>query len=125
MQIINVTTGEVLATIITNHSMTLDEALNLTGLKVMRTEEDYEKGDGLEYEDLDLVASVDDYKKALFESMIDDFMADHPEYSDLLVGEVEKDESGDWVSYAEDDTHIYILHDTSDGNIALDYVATK
>lgn len=124
MQIINVTTGEVLATIITNHSMTLDEALNLTCLKVMRTEEDYEEGDGLEYEDLELVTSVDDYKKALFESMIDDFMSDHPEHSDLLIRETEKDKSGNWISYAEDDNNTYILHNR-DSNIVLDYIGTK
>lgn len=57
--------------------------------------------------------------------MVDDFMADHPEHSDLLIGEVEKDESGNWVSYAEDDTYIYLLHDTGDVNIVLDYVAAK
>ena len=68
---------------------------------------------------------MEDYEKDLFEIMIYDFMADHPEYSDLLIGGVEKDDSGGWVSYAEDDTKIYLLHDTGDGNIALDYVATK
>lgn len=125
MEIINVKTLEVLATIITNHSMTLDEALGLTCLNVMQTEEDYENGDGLEYKDLELVTSLDDYKKDLFESMVDDFMDYHPEHSDLLTGEAERDESGDWVSYAEDDTHIYLLHDTGDGNIVLDYFAAK
>ena len=68
---------------------------------------------------------MEDYKKDLFELMVDDFIADHPEYSDLLIGGAEKDESGNWVSYAEDDTKIYLLHDSGGGNIALDYVATK
>lgn len=53
------------------------------------------------------------------------FMDYHPEHSDLLIGEAERDESGDWVSYAEDDTHIYLLHNTGDGNIVLDYFAAK
>lgn len=68
---------------------------------------------------------MEDYKKDLFELMVNDFMAYHPEYSDLLIGEAEKDESGNWISRAEDDACIYLLHDTGDGNIALDYVATK
>lgn len=106
--------------------MTLDEALDLTPwLKVMETEEDRENGDGYEYEDLELVTSLDDYKKELFELMVDDFLADHPEHSDLLIGNAEKDESGNWIAYAEDDTCTYILHDNDDGNIALDYVGRK
>ena len=61
MQIINKCTGEVLATVkVSGHSISLDEALSLTSLKVMQTEEDRENGDGVEYEDLDLVYGVDD-----------------------------------------------------------------
>lgn len=63
-------------------------------------------------------------KKSSFELMVDDFMADHPEHSDLLIGEAEKDESGNWVAYAEDDRSTYILHDCG-GNILLDYIGTK
>lgn len=120
MQIIHKTTGEVLATITANHSMTLDEAVSLASLKIMQEGEK----DGYEYEDLELVTSLDDYKKDLFGSMVDDFMADHPEYSDLMIGEAEKDESGNWVAYAEDDRSTYILHDCG-GNILLDYIGTK
>ena len=54
MKIIQKSTGKVLADITTNHSMTLDEALELTDIKVMRTEEDFQDGDGYDWEDLDI-----------------------------------------------------------------------
>lgn len=43
MKIINKQTGETIAEIIANHGMTLDEACDIAGVKVKRTEEDYDR----------------------------------------------------------------------------------
>lgn len=48
-------TGEELGKVLTNHSMTDDEIIELAGIKVMRTEDDYMSGDGYDYEDLEIV----------------------------------------------------------------------
>lgn len=55
MKLINTVTNEVLGHITTNHSMTIEEAADLLDIKIMQTQEDYEKGDGYDIEELDLV----------------------------------------------------------------------
>ena len=55
MKIIQKSTGEVLAEIITNRSMTIEEACALMDIKIMRTEEDYQNGDGYDIDDLVMV----------------------------------------------------------------------
>ena len=52
MSIICKSTGETLGTILTNHSMTLDEACDLLEIKIARTMDDYATGDGWDYDDL-------------------------------------------------------------------------
>ena len=54
MKIINKQTGETIAEIIANHGMTLDEA-NIAGVKVKRTEEDYDRDEGYDFEVLEMV----------------------------------------------------------------------
>lgn len=54
MKIILKETGETLATIITNHSMTTDEACELAGIELMKTSEDYQNGDGYDINDIEL-----------------------------------------------------------------------
>ena len=46
--------GEKVAEIYTNHSMTIEEACELTGIKIMKTEEDYLNGDGYDVEGLEI-----------------------------------------------------------------------
>ncbi len=46
--------GEEVAEIYTNHSMTIDEACELAGIKIMKTEEDYLNGDGYDIEGLEI-----------------------------------------------------------------------
>jgi hypothetical protein len=55
MKIIQKSTGEVLAEIITNRSMTIEEACALMDIKIMRTEDDYQNGDGYDIEDLEML----------------------------------------------------------------------
>lgn len=55
MKIIQKSTGEVLAEIITNRSMTIEEACALMDIKIMRTEEDFQNGDGYDVDDLEMV----------------------------------------------------------------------
>ena len=55
MKIVNTTTNEVLAEIVTNHSMTIEEACELMGIKIMTTEEDYQTGDGYDIAELEMV----------------------------------------------------------------------
>lgn len=54
MKIINKTTGETLASIIANHGMTIEEACALAEIKIMRTEEDYDLGEGYDIDEIDL-----------------------------------------------------------------------
>jgi len=54
MKIINKLTGETLATIITNRSMTIEEACNLMDIKIMQTQEDYDNEDGYDIESLEM-----------------------------------------------------------------------
>ena len=54
MKIIQKSTGNVLANIITNRSMTIEEACELMDIKIMRTEEDYNNEDGYDIEDLEM-----------------------------------------------------------------------
>ena len=56
MKLIQISTGETLATIITNHRMSIEEACELMDIKIMRTMEDYQNEDGYDIEDLDLVS---------------------------------------------------------------------
>lgn len=51
----NVTTGETLGTVLTNHSMSLDETLELLNIKCNKTEEDYQEERYYFYEELELV----------------------------------------------------------------------
>lgn len=51
----NVTTGETLGTVLTNHSMSLDETLELLDIKYNKTEEDYQEERYNFYEELELV----------------------------------------------------------------------
>lgn len=55
MKIIQKSTGEVLAEIVTNRSMTIDEACALMDIKIMRTAEDFQNGDGYDIDDLEMV----------------------------------------------------------------------
>lgn len=55
MKIIQKSTGAVLAEIITNYSMTIEEACNLMDIKIMKTQEDCDNGDGYDIEDLDTI----------------------------------------------------------------------
>jgi len=55
MKIIQKSTGEVLAEIITNRSMIIEEACALMDIKIMRTEEDFQNGDGYDIDDLVMV----------------------------------------------------------------------
>lgn len=54
MKIINKITGETLAESMTNHSMTLEEACDLAGIKLMETEEDVLNEDGYDCENLEM-----------------------------------------------------------------------
>lgn len=56
MRIVNTVTGETVATIITNHSMSLDEAIQLVGEIYPSTEEENVEIDGkmYYYDDLDM-----------------------------------------------------------------------
>lgn len=45
MKIINTVTGEIIGTILTNHSMTIEEALDLIGEKCENTGEPYDNPD--------------------------------------------------------------------------------
>lgn len=54
MQIICKSTGEVLSTILTNHSMTVEEACALVDIKIARTMDDYAAGVGMDIEDMDM-----------------------------------------------------------------------
>lgn len=51
----NVTTGETLGTVLTNHSMCFDEILELLDIKYNKTEEDYQEERYYFYEELELV----------------------------------------------------------------------
>lgn len=55
MKIVIKSTREILGEITTNRGMTLDEALDFLGIKVMKTKEDYINGDGYDYDDLMMV----------------------------------------------------------------------
>ena len=55
MKIINKKTMEVVAEIVGGENLTLDEALELTGIEVMKTQEDFEACEKLDWEELDLV----------------------------------------------------------------------
>jgi len=55
MKIIQKSTGEVLAEIITNRSATIEEACALMDIKIMRTEEEFRNGDGYDIDDLAMV----------------------------------------------------------------------
>ena len=61
MKIINLTTGETVADILTNHSMTLDEAINLVGRIIPESMEENVEIDGklYYYEDLDMLWTDD------------------------------------------------------------------
>ncbi|WNX85272.1 hypothetical protein RWV98_03060 [Agathobaculum sp. NTUH-O15-33] len=55
MKLINTLTGEVLGTIMTNHSMTIEEACELLDVRLMVTEEDVLNDIGYDVANLDLV----------------------------------------------------------------------
>lgn len=55
MKIIQKSTDKVLAEIICNHAMTIEEACELTGICIMQTEEDFIQENGHAIEDLELV----------------------------------------------------------------------
>lgn len=55
MKIIKADSGEVLAEIVTNRSMTIEEACDLMDIKLMRTQEDFEQGDGYDVNNLEMV----------------------------------------------------------------------
>jgi hypothetical protein len=55
MKIIQKSTGAELAEIITNRSMSIEEACDLMDIKIMRTAEDYDNGDGYDIDDLVMV----------------------------------------------------------------------
>ena len=46
--------GEAIFEITANHSMTIEEACELAGIKIMTTADDYANGDGYDIEDLSL-----------------------------------------------------------------------
>jgi hypothetical protein len=61
-----------------------------------------------------------------FIAMINDWQADKaPEYDDLVIGEPEIGEDGEWIAIAEDEKCVYILSDDGDGNIVINYDGTK
>jgi len=65
------------------------------------------------------------YNKDMFASMIEDFIADGaPEYDDLEVDEP-RYEDGRWIADAQDTTTTYTLTDDGEGNIAINYSATR
>lgn len=55
MKIINTKTNEVLAEVMANHSMTIEEACELADIKLMVTQEDWENEDGYDVNDLEMV----------------------------------------------------------------------
>lgn len=55
MKIINKNTNEIIGEIVTNRSMTVEEACELLEIKLMKTEEDFETENGYDVNDLDLV----------------------------------------------------------------------
>lgn len=55
MKIIQKSTGKELADIITNRSMTIEEACDLMAIKIMRSDEDYDHGEGYDIDDLEMV----------------------------------------------------------------------
>lgn len=64
--------------------------------------------------------------KEIFEMMIEDWLADHPEeYDDLQIDEPEFDEElGKWTATACDEKATYILID-EDGNIGIYYSGSR
>lgn len=64
--------------------------------------------------------------KEIFEMMIEDWLADHPEeYDDLQIDEPEFDEElGKWTATACDEKATYILVD-EDGNIGIYYSGSR
>ena len=61
----------------------------------------------------------------MFESMIDDWKADHnEECSDLIFDGIEK-ENGKFVMYAHDNKTSYSLNDDGTGNIVLNYMGNR
>lgn len=55
MKIISKSTNEVIGEIVTNRSMTIEEACDLVGIKLMRTMEDFQNDDGYDVNDLEMV----------------------------------------------------------------------
>lgn len=56
LQLINKVTGEVIAEVITNHSMSIEDVCNLMHVKLQTTQEDVEQGNGYDIDELELVA---------------------------------------------------------------------
>lgn len=76
--------GEEVAEIYTNHSMTIDEACELAGIKIMKTEEDYLNGDGYDIEGLE-IANVEEAAKAVNE--FTSLVAEVKEYGERRTAE--------------------------------------
>lgn len=55
MKIIYKPTNETLAEITTNHGFTIDEACDFAGIKLMRTQSDFENENGYDIDDIELV----------------------------------------------------------------------
>lgn len=53
VELYNKVTGEVYGRVLTNHSMTIEEYAYFCNVKIMKTEDDYMNGDGVDYEELD------------------------------------------------------------------------
>lgn len=70
------------------------------------------------------------YDRDMFESMIQDYLADNwDEMEGLVVDEIayEEVEAGkpEWVAYAHDDIAIYCLTDDGTANIVINYLGTR
>ena len=53
VELYNKVTGEVYGRVLTNQSMTIEEYAYFCNVKIMKTEDDYMNGDGVDYEELD------------------------------------------------------------------------
>lgn len=56
MKIIIKENNKVIAEIMTNKSLHLEEACELAGIYIMKTQEDFEQENGYEYDQLDIIA---------------------------------------------------------------------
>jgi hypothetical protein len=60
-----------------------------------------------------------------FESMVEDWIADHAACGELVVDEIRLDDTGKYIALVHDDNCTYQLNDDGTGNIEINYLNTK